>query len=381
MKTLFIRLRFWLLFATIIIVSMFFLGWGAIGHKIINQAGAKDFPDPSILGPTIVQRLTDSAAVPDTRSGKPYEPLHFMDMDRLTEFSTHSITHDRVTLFQEHGEAYIRNTVGFLPWVIDSVMTALTNQMQNKNWNKAWSTAADLGHYIGDAHQPLHTTMNYNGASKYGSGSYGVHSLYESGMIESYQSSILINPSAVHFIPSPLDTAFAIMYQSNSYVDSIYIADLSARNETGYAGDYYVPVPAIYYAALWQKTGSFTQLQFQRAAVEYGSYLYTAWINAGSPSTFVKQWNARVENFQLDQNYPNPFNPSTTISYQVPVTSHVCLKVFDLLSKQVVTLVNEAKPPGTYSIQWNADKFASGIYIYRLTIGGSSIARKMILLK
>ena len=108
MKTLFIRLRFWLLFAAIVIVSMFFLGWGAIGHKIINQAGAKDFPDPSVLGPTIVQRLTDSAAVPDTRSGKPYEPLHFMDMDRLTEFSTHSITHDRDTLFQGIHSKYSR---------------------------------------------------------------------------------------------------------------------------------------------------------------------------------------------------------------------------------------------------------------------------------
>lgn len=382
MKTHLIKLRFWLLFAAIVIVSLFFLGWGRTGHQIINQAGAKDFPNVSILGPSIVQRLYDSSSVPDWRKYgsngytlAPTEPNHFMDMDTLPEFSTYSITHNRDSLFLKYGEAYIRNIVGFLPWVIDSVMTVLTNQMRSGDWNKAWSSAGDLGHYIGDAHQPLHATKNYNGyPSKYGSGSSGIHSRYESTMISSYQSSILIDFSVVHLIPSPLDTAVAIMYQSNSYVDSIYIADQ-------YAQTFGKTSSSVYTDTLWAKTKSFTILQFQRAAVEYGSYLYTAWYNAGSPSTFVEQLSARIKYFQLDQNYPNPFNPITTISYLLPVTSHINLKVFDMRGREVATLVNEVKPPGSYSIQWNADKFSSGIYIYRLTTGGSSVTRKMILLK
>lgn len=376
MQTHLNKLRYLPFIAAIIIASLFFLGWGTTGHKIINQAGAKDFPVSSVLGYSIVQRLTDSAAVPDSRSGKPYEPKHFMDMEDIAGFSTHSITHNRDSLFLEYGESYIRNTVGFLPWVIDSVMTVLTDQMRSGDWNKAWSSASDLGHYIGDAHQPLHCSTYYNGyTSKYGSGSSGVHSRYETTMINKYQSDILIDSSAVHFIPSPLDTAFAIMYQSNLYVDSIYIADQYARTVSGSTSS------STYIDTLWVQSKSFTILQFQRAAVEYGSYLYTAWINAGSPTTFVKQWNNQAHDFRLEQNYPNPFNPSTTISFSVGSYSYTSIKVFNILGKEVATLVNEIKSPGSYSVNWCADKFASGIYICRLTAGGSSAVRKMILLK
>ncbi len=70
--------------------------------------------------------------------------------------------------------------------------------------------------------------------------------------------------------------------------------------------------------------------------------------------------------YSLSQNYPNPFNPTTVISYQLPVNSHVALKIFDLLAREVATLVNEKKEAGRYSVQWDASGFASGIYFYRL---------------
>jgi hypothetical protein len=375
MKTLLYKHRPLLLFVTLLLVSLFFFGWGSVGHKIINRIGARNFPNLNILTPTIIQRLADSASVPDNRSGSPSEPKHFMDMDQLLEFSTRTITHDRNVLFHEYGEAYIRNTVGFLPWVIDSVMTILTNQMRNRDWNRAWSTAGDLGHYIADAHQPLHATQYYNGyTSKYGSGSSGIHSRYESAMINSYQSSILIDSSEVHLIPNPLDTAFAIMYQSNSYVDSIYIADQIARS-------YGTTNSTIYNDTLWGRSKYFTLLQFRRAALEYGSYLYTAWIHAGSPSTLVEQWVDQVRDFRLNQNYPNPFNPTTKIEFQISKFALVKLSVYDILGREVAVLVNESKLPGVYTVQWNASKFPSGVYLYRLTSGEISITRKLTLLK
>jgi hypothetical protein len=389
-----IKIRFWLQFTAVVIVSLFLLGWGATGHRIINKSGARDFPNLSIVSPSIIQRLADSASVPDIRSGNPSEPKHFMDMEDISEFSTHSITHNRDSLFLKYGETYIRNTVGFLPWVIDSVMSVLTDQMRSGDWNKAWSSAGDLGHYIGDAHQPLHATTNYNGyTTKYGSGSYGIHSRYETTMINSYQSSIFIDSSAVHLIPNPLDTAFAIMYQSNSYVDSIYIADQYARTVVGST------VPQAYTDSLWVKTKNFTVLQFRRAAVEYGSFLYTAWVNASKPSTFVEQWANQVREFHLGQNYPNPFNPTTVISYQVAVGSSVRVSVFDILGREVAILVNEKKPAGSYQVQWNASREPSGVYFYRLSAvpsvqrdlvptegqngqaGGILQTRKMLLLK
>jgi hypothetical protein len=85
--------------------------------------------------------------------------------------------------------------------------------------------------------------------------------------------------------------------------------------------------------------------------------------------------------FSLSQNYPNPFNPSTRIQYAVPERGSVTLQVFDILGRQVATLVDEVRNAGKHSVRWDAVGLASGVYFYRLTIGGTSIARKALLMK
>ncbi len=85
--------------------------------------------------------------------------------------------------------------------------------------------------------------------------------------------------------------------------------------------------------------------------------------------------------FSLNQNYPNPFNPSTTISYSLPITSVVSIKVYDILGRQVAALVNEEKPAGSYKIDFNRDNFSSGVYIYSMRANGFVQNMKMILLK
>lgn len=85
--------------------------------------------------------------------------------------------------------------------------------------------------------------------------------------------------------------------------------------------------------------------------------------------------------FSLGQNYPNPFNPSTTISFQIPDRGHVRVAVYDLLGREVSTIVNEVRDPGRHSVAWNASAFASGVYFYRLHAGGYMATRKMILVR
>ena len=85
--------------------------------------------------------------------------------------------------------------------------------------------------------------------------------------------------------------------------------------------------------------------------------------------------------YELSQNYPNPFNPSTVISYQVANLGEVSLKVFDLLGREIATLVNEVKAAGSYSKQWNAATMSSGIYFYRLQAGSYTQTKKLILLR
>jgi Secretion system C-terminal sorting domain len=111
-----------------------------------------------------------------------------------------------------------------------------------------------------------------------------------------------------------------------------------------------------------------------------GSFTYSNAIDISSLPT----------QFALFQNYPNPFNPTTEISYQLPEDSHVTLKVYDELGKEVATLVNEQQKAGEYSVQLSADSYhlASGVYIYRLQAvpsgrqaGNFNSVRKMVLLK
>jgi hypothetical protein len=91
--------------------------------------------------------------------------------------------------------------------------------------------------------------------------------------------------------------------------------------------------------------------------------------------------NGVPQSFALMQNYPNPFNPTTTISFQITANSFVTLKVYDALGREVATLVNEEKSPGTYRTTWDASRFGSGVYYYRLQSGASSAARRMLLVK
>jgi len=85
--------------------------------------------------------------------------------------------------------------------------------------------------------------------------------------------------------------------------------------------------------------------------------------------------------FSLSQNYPNPFNPTTVISWQLAVGSQVSLKVYDVLGKEVATIVNEEKPAGRYHVAFDGSKLASGVYLYKLQTSDFSAIKKMILLR
>jgi len=85
--------------------------------------------------------------------------------------------------------------------------------------------------------------------------------------------------------------------------------------------------------------------------------------------------------FELAQNYPNPFNPLTVIHYQLPTRAHVTLAVFDLLGRNIATLVDQEKPAGSYSARWDAGNVPAGIYFYRMTAGTFVGVKKMVLLK
>ncbi len=95
----------------------------------------------------------------------------------------------------------------------------------------------------------------------------------------------------------------------------------------------------------------------------------------------IKQKPKLPLHFALHQNYPNPFNPTTKIGYALPSAQYVSLKIYDMLGREVTTLVDEKKQAGTYTAQWDATDVASGMYFYKLTAGTFVQTKKMLLLK
>lgn len=104
--------------------------------------------------------------------------------------------------------------------------------------------------------------------------------------------------------------------------------------------------------------------------------------NKGAIPTSVDDESTMSPNkYSLSQNYPNPFNPKTIINYQLPVSNFVTLKVFDMLGREVATLINEEKARGNYSVEFDGTNYSSGVYFYRIQAGSFVATKKFVLMK
>jgi photosystem II stability/assembly factor-like uncharacterized protein len=108
--------------------------------------------------------------------------------------------------------------------------------------------------------------------------------------------------------------------------------------------------------------------------------IYKTTNGGGDPIGIINN-NELIHSFRLDQNYPNPFNPGTIIRFNIKDLTFTTLKVFDVLGREIATLVDEQLKPGTYEVEWNASNYPGGIYFYCLTAGDYKDTKKMILIK
>ena len=116
--------------------------------------------------------------------------------------------------------------------------------------------------------------------------------------------------------------------------------------------------------------------------VRMGLYINTSFPGVTSiESEIENKIDQLPSDYLLSQNYPNPFNPTTSLQYTIGSLQFVTLKVYDVLGREVATLVNEEKPAGEYEVEFNAANLPSGIYFYQLKAGQFSETKKMILLK
>jgi hypothetical protein len=322
------------------------------------------------------QQLGDHASDADNRkSSDPDEsPKHFIDIDSYQSFvDSNHIIQNYDSIISVYSLSYVIEQ-GTLPWTIITTTDSLQAAFEREDYNKAVLIAADLGHYVADAHMPLHITKNYNGQY---SNQYGVHSRYESNMIDRYSTQINYSSDSIAFIDNITDYVFNMIYVNFKYVDSVLIADAQAK---AYAGN---TNSDQYYQKLWEMSGDFTTRLFKDASKSLAELIITAWINAGSPNSLlgINDFIEKINSFQLYQNYPNPFNPVTQIGYSIPHSSYVSLKVYDLLGKEIIALVEDYRNAGSYNVKFNASGLSSGVYLYQLKADNFTETKKFVLLK
>ncbi|MDE3059114.1 MAG: T9SS type A sorting domain-containing protein [Bacteroidota bacterium] len=367
-------LRFLFFLAVALLPASQAFSWGSATHKFINKQSVIHLPSSMSLFIQNAQFLSDHASDADIRKStdKTEAPKHYIDIENYPEFATGTLSHNYDSLVMIHGLSFVTNA-GTVPWAAVWMMDSLTAALKRADTSSALQFAADLGHYVADAHQPLHVTANYDGQQ---TGNNGIHSRYETTMMETYLSTITVTPMPVHYIEKPIDFIFDYIYKAHVYVDSILAADTYAKTQSG--GSY----NSTYYAALWEKTGALTRTQIQDATVDLADLYYTAAVNAGIvPLTAVKTQGVLPNAFSLSQNFPNPFNPTTHLRFTIADFRLVTLKVYDVLGRETATLVNERKSPGTYDMQFDGSALPSGAYFYRLEAGNFAETKRMVLVK
>ena len=348
--------------------------WGTTGHTTINRNVVRNLPPAMQMFIDQADFLANHASDADLREPwNPREgPKHFLDLDSYPESPTIMSWKSLDSLQTVYGDAAVTAN-GLLPWAIEWTMDSLTAQMKRGDWSRALLSAADLGHYVADAHQPFHATKN--------SDPDGLHSRYESTLIDHKFYLITTSLDTVTYIFSPVDYMFEFLTYSHSLLAPIISADSLARvaSEGSTTSDEY-------YDTLWAHTGNFTKALFQSATTAFANLLYSAWVNAGSPQNPSNYGLEQKEEdipkeFLLEQNYPNPFNPTTLITYHLPVAGHVNLKVLNVLGHEVTTLVDRDQSTGTHHVSFDGTGLPSGMYFYQLRFDRFLETKRMALIK
>ncbi len=279
--------------------------------------------------------------------------------------------HDRAVLDAKYGTTFVENT-GIVPWAIGEVVTTLTQQFQAQQWSSAALTIADLCHYVGDATQPLHCAKNYDGQL---TGNNGIHSRYETTMMNLHIADLHTSPMTVAYYPSPVDAAFGIVSGSWSRVADLLTADNTAKAAAGGSTS-----STTYYNSLWANTQAFTRVRIDSATVVTASMVYTAWMNAGHPA--IPGSTASVDpplpsGVALSAG-PSPFRDALSIGFAGP--GPLTVEVFDVRGRAVARLADGASAGGR--ITWRPESSVGpGLYFVRLTGPGVSVTRRIARLR
>ena len=281
-----------------IIIIIFFIpnsqpaySWGFFAHKKINRMAVFTLPPEMItFYKKHIDYISEHAVDPDKRRNASVDeaPRHYIDIDHYGAHPFDSVPKywkDAVKKFTED----TLNAYGIVPWYIEKMLYRLQQAFTNEDLDLILHYSADLGHYIADAHVPLHTTENYNGQL---TNQKGIHGFWESRIPELKSESYDYWTGTAKYIDKPIDKVWKIVKTSHAEVDSVlkfeaelntkYSADKKYSFEN--RGSKLMKVYSVEYTNEYDKMlNGMVERKMRESIITVGSFWFTAWVNAGKP--------------------------------------------------------------------------------------------------
>lgn len=290
-----------LLFTLFLFISLLFdfnksaYTWGFFAHKKINRMAVFTLP-PEMIGfyKKNIEFITEHAVDPDKRryAIEGEAQRHYIDLDHYVKKNENIFEvipkkwEDAVLKFTED----TLQTYGIVPWHIDVMVKKLTYAFKEKNIDRILSLSADIGHYVGDAHVPLHTTKNYNGQY---TNQRGIHGFWESRIPELFSEDYDYFVGKAKYISYPLDLAWKAVEQSFNAKDSVLelekILNEIFPSDQKYSiedrGKTTMKVYSKEYSLKYNDMlNGMVERRMRETIIAIGSLWYTAWVNAGQPN-------------------------------------------------------------------------------------------------
>ena len=288
----------------IIIISVltcsvsYVFGWGVWGHNHIDKGAVLSLPpEMGMFFYNHSDFITEESVVPDIRkhtlNDKAEGARHFIDLERYNYESPAMMPRTMDDVIAKYGKDTV-NKYGILPWYIQDMMVKLTAAFKNKSKTEILFLAADLGHYVGDANMPLHTSINHNGQL---TNQQGIHSFWESQLPETFGKNYNLYTGQAHYIKDVEQATWAMIDSTHALVDKLLKLERKMRKDNPEDKQYVIgadgqPVKNKYgekvhsyeYAHIYHELlDGMVEKQLKKAIKMTGDLWYTAWVNAGKP--------------------------------------------------------------------------------------------------
>ncbi len=282
----------------IIIIILLFIpnnqpaySWGFFAHKKINRMAVFTLPPEMIsFYKKHIEYISEHAVDPDRRRNVSVDeaPRHYIDIDHYGAHPFETVPKYWKDAVKKFSEDTLKE-YGILPWYIEKMTYNLQEAFMDEDLGLILHYSADIGHYIADAHVPLHTTENYNGQL---TNQKGIHAFWESRIPELKSEGYDYWTGAAQYIDKPIDKAWNMVKASHAEVDSVlkFEAQLNAKYspDKKYSfenrGNKTTKVYSVEYTNEYDKMlNGMVERKMRESIITVGSFWYTAWVNAGKP--------------------------------------------------------------------------------------------------